>query len=252
MVCTIKLRAAEAQGRVDLVHPVAGDVHPGVAGQADDLNAAVAGRDVHDHERVGVGLALVAAHVQLGLLAAGQAAPLVEAGHHDVQRPAGRRARGSRVHPAEVAVDVAGERPCAARGQHDQRGHRADGHQHGAPLPRLAARGDARHELLLRGGGPGLRRVPLCRDRPPDGGWSRRSRRGPGRRARRGGVRAPGGGRRVEAGPRGGRSASRGGCGGDTARRTARSARRGGLIRRPLRPSSLPVINSPGMPFPVG
>src|SRR3712207_6954120 len=42
-------------GGVDLVHPVAGDVDPGVAGDGDDLRVLPAGLGAGEHDRVGPG-----------------------------------------------------------------------------------------------------------------------------------------------------------------------------------------------------
>jgi hypothetical protein len=108
-----QLRAAQAEGRVDLVHAVAGNADPGIAGQADDLDVTVIGRDVNQHERVGV-RADVMADMQLALLQGSQPGPLVDAGHQDVQRPALRRARGAGAQAAEAAGDVGGHGPRAA------------------------------------------------------------------------------------------------------------------------------------------
>ena len=70
---------------------------------------------MNDHERVGVGFALAGADMQRGLLLAGQSGPVIDAGDQEVQRTAGRQARGTRVDAPEAAVDVAGDAPGAAR-----------------------------------------------------------------------------------------------------------------------------------------
>ncbi len=176
--------SADAERRVDLAPAMARYVDPGITRQADDLHITVVGRHVHHHERVRVGLARGAANVEQQLLPPRQAGAFVDARDQDVQRPAGRRARGSRVDPPEVAVDVAGQAPGASRGQQDQRRHSAGGHEHGAALPRPPARGDSRHQLLLRGrrAGPApASRMPGLPGRPQARG---RGRRGPGGRGR--------------------------------------------------------------------
>src|ERR1700691_4420740 len=109
-----------------------------------------------------------------GLLGRTQAGPQVDAGQQDVQGPARRRARGTRVDPPDVAVDVAGQRPAAASDQQHDCGYRTARNRQCALLPRPPACGNASHQLLLD-----ERRAAFApRPRMPDPagcpGWLRR------------------------------------------------------------------------------
>src|SRR4029077_5377794 len=131
-----ELRPAQAVGRVDLVHAVAWDVHPGVPGHADHGDVTAVRGYVDQHQGVGV-RAHVVAHVQREFLVPGQPGAYVHPGQQYVQRAARRGAGGAREDPADAVIDVAGEPPGRPGDEEHHYGHGGGQHEKGAPLPGL-------------------------------------------------------------------------------------------------------------------
>ena len=109
-VFTISFGPPRPKAALILFIPCPGISHPGVSRQADHRDAAYGPPVMCTTISVSELLAGGVADVQPALLALGQPGPHVHAGQQDVQRPALRRARRSRVHPAEMAAHVAGQR----------------------------------------------------------------------------------------------------------------------------------------------